>query len=76
LVLDLNGDGTQTLPIRDGVYFDHNINLFAEKTGWINPSDAFLVIDINNNGIIDNSSDVEEETHVPSVAKTDLLGKG
>jgi hypothetical protein len=54
LVLDLNGDGIQTLSVSFGVYFDHNNNLFAEKTGWVNPFDAFLVRDINNNGIIDN----------------------
>jgi hypothetical protein len=58
LVFDLNDDGIQTLSVNDGVYFDHNVNLFAEKTGWINPDDAFLVRDVNNNGIIDNGSEL------------------
>jgi hypothetical protein len=58
LVLDLNGDGIQTLSIEDGVYFDHNSNFFAEKSGWINPGDALLSRDINNNGIIDNGSEL------------------
>jgi hypothetical protein len=57
LVLDLNSDGIQSIYVNNGVYFDHNINSFAEKTAWINSFDAFLVRDINNNGIIDNGSE-------------------
>jgi hypothetical protein len=58
LVFDLNNNGIYTLNFKNGVFFDHNTNLFAEKTGWINPNDCFLARDINFNGLIDNGSEL------------------
>lgn len=59
LILDLNGDGVKTTSIFDGsVYFDHDGNGFAEKTGWVSTDDGLLVRDINGNGLIDNGSEL------------------
>ena len=44
--------------VDNGVYFDHDGNGFAEKTGWISSDDALLVRDINGNGQIDNGSEL------------------
>ena len=54
IILDLDGDGVETVSLENGVYFDHDGNLFAEKTGWAGADDAFLVWDRNRNGLIDD----------------------
>ncbi len=46
LVLDLDGDGIETITADSGVYFDHDGNLFQEKTAWVAKDDALLVKDI------------------------------
>lgn len=58
LAIDLDGDGVETVSVDNGVYFDHDGNGFAEKTGWISSDDALLVRDINENGQIDNGSEL------------------
>ncbi|MCF5826569.1 calcium-binding protein, partial [Pseudomonas syringae] len=58
LILDLNGDGVKTLGLSDTVYFDHNGDGFAEKTGWVGKDDGFLVWDRNQNGEIDNGGEL------------------
>ena len=58
IILDLDGDGVETVSINDGVYFDHDGNMFAEKTGWAGADDAFLVWDRNQNGLIDDGSEL------------------
>ena len=58
LAIDLDGDGVETVSVDNGVYFDHDGNGFAEKTGWISADDAILVRDLNNNGQIDNGSEL------------------
>ena len=50
LTLDLDGDGVETVSVNDGVYFEHDGNGFAEKSGWVSKDDAILVCDLNNNG--------------------------
>ncbi len=55
LVLDLDGDGVETTALNNSkIYFDHDNNGYAEKTGWAGKDDGFLVIDKNNNNSIDN----------------------
>ena len=51
LVVDLDGNGVETTTEEDGVYFDHDNNGFAEKTAWV-------VRDINNNGQIDDGTEL------------------
>ncbi len=60
LVLDLNGDGVQTISIEvsqadfnlteeQGLSFDH---------GWVSSEDAFLALDKNGNGVIDDINEL------------------
>ena len=58
LTLDLDGNGVETVSVNDGVYFDHDGNGFAEKSGWVSKDDAILVRDLNNNGQIDDGSEL------------------
>lgn len=58
LILDLDGDGVETIGVSQGVYFDHDNNGFAEKTGWVGKDDGLLVIDKNHNGLIDNGTEL------------------
>ena len=58
LILDLDGDGTETIGVDAGAYFDHDANGFAEQTGWASPDDGLLVLDRNNNGKIDNGREL------------------
>lgn len=59
LILDLDGDGVETLSMTgNSIYFDHDNNGYAEKTGWANKDDAFLVMDKNKNGKIDSGTEM------------------
>ncbi len=58
LIVDLDGDGVETTTVDDGVYFDHDGNNFAEKTAWVGKDDGLLVRDINDNGKIDNGTEL------------------
>lgn len=58
LVLDLDNNGIETISTDGGVYFDHDNNQKYENTGWIGKNDAFLVRDLNNNGQIDNGTEM------------------
>lgn len=58
LILDLDRDGTETIGVEAGAYFDHDANGFAEQTGWVSPDDGLLVRDINNDGIINNGREL------------------
>lgn len=53
IVLDLDGDGIEMLPIHQGV----NFNLYGtgqQAVAWVSPDDGFLVIDHNGNGMVDS----------------------
>jgi trimeric autotransporter adhesin len=58
LVLDLDGDGIETLGLDSGVNFDHDKNGFAEATGWVAPDDGLLVLDRNADGEINNGGEL------------------
>lgn len=59
LVLDLNGDGVKlTSLVGSKVNFDFGGDGFAEKTGWVSAQDGLLTLDKNNNGKIDNGSEL------------------
>lgn len=58
IVLDLDGDGIETVGFASGVHFDHDGNGFAELTGWVAPDDGLLVFDRSGNGDIDNGSEL------------------
>jgi hypothetical protein len=50
VVLDLNGDGVQTLAAADGVSFDLTGLGQAAQVGWASAQDGLLVRDINGDG--------------------------
>ena len=58
LILDIDGDGVETLSKEAGAYFDHDGNGFAELTGWVGKDDGLLVWDRNQNGQIDNGGEL------------------
>ncbi|MFM2391158.1 MAG: hypothetical protein RLZZ437_2713, partial [Pseudomonadota bacterium] len=59
LILDLDGDGIETINIDDAdVWFDLDNDLFGERTGWLSGDDGFLVRDLNQNGQIDGIAEM------------------
>lgn len=58
LVIDLNKNGKYSVNTENGVYFDYSGDGFAEKTAWIEEGDGMLVFDRNNNGVIDDGSEL------------------
>jgi hypothetical protein len=58
VILDLDGNGVQTVGLGAGVHFDHDANGFAQQTGWVGQGDGLLVWDINDNGQIDNGREL------------------
>lgn len=60
LVLDLNNDGIELTSLQSGgaVYWDIDVDGFAEASGWITGGDGLLAIDLNEDGKINNSSEL------------------
>lgn len=58
ILVDLDGDGVETVAYDRNRFFDHDANGFAESTAWVGADDAILVRDLNGNGQIDNGREV------------------
>ena len=58
LVLDLNGDGINSVSIDKGILFDHDGDGIKHATGWVDVQDGFLVYDRNQNGSIDSGAEL------------------
>jgi hypothetical protein len=60
LALDLDGDGLETVGITatSTVLFDHDGDGIRTGTGWLKGDDAFLALDKNGNGAIDNGNEL------------------
>jgi T1SS-143 domain-containing protein len=58
LVLDLDGDGIELLNQDYGVMFDMNNNGTLDQTSWVASDDAFLAIDLNGDGVINNQNEL------------------
>jgi hypothetical protein len=58
LVLDLDGDGVETVSASNGAYFDHDGNGFAERSGWVSSDDGLLVFDKNGDGIVNDGKEL------------------
>lgn len=59
LILDLNANGLTSVSLTDShTYFDYGADGHKEHTAWIEKGDALLVRDINNDGIINNGSEL------------------
>ncbi len=54
LVLDLDRDGFELLPVHEGVNFDLHATGRSVAMGWVHPDDGLLVRDRNGNGIVDD----------------------
>ena len=58
IVLDLNGDGVQTVDTAQGVQFDMSGDGHKQSVGWVDKHDALLVRDINHDGRINNGTEL------------------
>ncbi|NBT56285.1 MAG: heme utilization protein, partial [Betaproteobacteria bacterium] len=58
IIFDLNGDGVRTLSVTAGVKFDVFAQDIRVQTGWVSPEDGLLVLDINQDGVINDGSEL------------------
>jgi len=60
LVLDIAGTGISLTNVdgNDAVYWDINADGFREQSGWVGAGTGLLAIDLNDNGIIDDNSEL------------------
>lgn len=58
LVIDLNGNGVQTLADSFGVSFDFDGKGTPSQTGWVHPDDGLLVWDKDKDGLINHGEEL------------------
>jgi hypothetical protein len=60
IVIDVNGDGFNLTSANNGVSFDINSDSIQEHVSWTSPGsdDAWLVLDRDGNGSIDNAAEL------------------
>jgi hypothetical protein len=63
LVLDLGDDGVQLSSAWDGEVFDINADGVADRTAFVRGNDAYLALDRNGNGQIDDGSELFGDQH-------------
>ncbi len=66
IVLDLDGDGIETIAADQGILFDHDDDGVKHGTGWVGKDDGLLVRDLNQNGNIDDGSELFGENTLKS----------
>ena len=64
LLIDIDGDGIKTTSLLNGHFIDHQSDGFSELSAWVSDEDGILFIDKNNNGVIDNGSELFGENYV------------
>jgi hypothetical protein len=63
IVLDLEGDGVDLSGVEDGKEFDINADGKVDRTGFVRGDDAFLALDRNGNGTIDDGAELFGDQH-------------
>ena len=59
ITIDLNGDGVRTTALgQTQGTFDLNGDGIPVESGWLSAEDGFLVVDSNDNGVIDDISEM------------------
>jgi len=58
LILDLDGNGIDTVGLENGIQFELNTSDLKVKTGWASANDGLLVWDRNNDGKINDASEL------------------
>ena len=58
LILDLNGDGVQTLHWAANSQFDIDGDGMLDRTGWVAGGDGLLALDRNGDGLINNGGEL------------------
>jgi len=75
LVLDLDGDGIETVRLsQSAANFDFDNDFFAERTGWVGSDDGVLAVDVNHDGVIDDiTKPLMKDVINPLYAAYDIL---
>ncbi len=80
ILIDVNGDGFRLSAAANGVAFDLTADGVPEQLGWTRPGtdDGWLVLDRNNNGVIDDGTELfgnysPQPEPPPGVAKNGFL---
>ncbi|MCE4556546.1 calcium-binding protein [Roseateles cellulosilyticus] len=58
LILDLDGDGVETVSLGAGVAFDHAGDGARERTGWVGADDGLLALDLNGDGRVNSGREL------------------
>ena len=66
LILDLDNNGIETIDVDNGLFFDHEVDGFAELSAWVGGNDGILAYDKNGNGIIDNGNELFGDNYIKS----------
>ncbi len=61
IIVDLDGDGAETIAASAGVAFDLDADGDADQIGWVAPDDGMLVVDTDGSGAIEDGSEVFSE---------------
>ncbi|MBF0142235.1 MAG: FG-GAP repeat protein, partial [Magnetococcales bacterium] len=65
VVLDLAGDGLDLVDCGQGRYFDMGLTGLPHATGWVGAGDAFLALDRNHDGRINDAGELFSERMFP-----------
>ncbi len=72
IVFDLDNDGIELSPLtKSSTFIDIDGDTYLENTGWVSADDGLLVLDLNEDGIIDQTNELVL-TEWAEDAKTDL----
>ncbi len=62
IIIDLDNDGIQLISLENSsTFFDFDADGYAENTAWVSPEDGILTLDLNQDGTINNITEVFSE---------------